>query len=251
MQLSTALILLLALTSVPRASTAPGTDPTRDPYQAQREAMVQEQIQGRGLTDPQLIRAFQKVPRHRFVSPELAHHAYEDRALDIGFGQTISSPYMVAVMVQAIQPRTGQKVLEVGTGSGYQAAILAELATQVYSIEILEPLSRIAQNTLNSLGYTHVHCRAGNGYLGWPEAAPFDAIVVDCSPDHIPQVLVNQLAVGGRMVIPVTHASGVQELVLIEKDEGGQLLRTHLMPEHTPTPTHPPHQDGGQTDNDG
>ena len=251
MQFPSTLLPLLALFLGLFIQAAPTTPPPGDPWQARREAMVREQIEGRGLTDPQLVRAFLKVPRHRFVSPQLRDKAYQDQALDIGYGQTISRPYMVAVMIQAIQPRTGQKVLEVGTGSGYQAAILAELATEVYSIEILEPLSMEARATLKSLGYTHVHCRTGNGYLGWPQAAPFDAIVVDCSPDHIPQVLVNQLAVGGRMVIPVTHASGVQELVLLEKDTQGHLLRTHLMPEHRRNPQLQSYEDGGKTDDDG
>ena len=178
-----------------------GTDEAR--YAAPRDRMVTEQIQRRDVVDRRVLAAMRKVPRHRFVPEELRSEAYDDHPLPIGEGQTISQPYIVGIMSELLQLRGGERVLEVGTGSGYQAAVLAELAREVYSIEILGPLARRAVITLRELGYGGVVVRAGDGYLGWPEAAPFDAVIVTAAPDHIPQPLVDQLKIGGRLVIPV------------------------------------------------
>ncbi len=172
-------------------------------FAVQRDRMVAEQIAGRDVADRRVLAALRKVLRHRFVPERLRQEAYDDHPLPIGEGQTISQPYIVAIMSELMLLRGCERVLEVGTGSGYQAAVLAELAPEVYSIEILEPLARRATATLRALGYSRVVVRAGDGYLGWPEAAPFDAIIVTAAPDHIPQPLVDQLKIGGRLVIPV------------------------------------------------
>jgi protein-L-isoaspartate(D-aspartate) O-methyltransferase len=181
--------------------------------------MVREQIAERGIRDPRVLEAMRRVPRHEFVPAEQRPHAYEDRPLPIGHRQTISQPFIVAIMSDVLDLDGDEKVLEVGTGSGYQAAVLGELAREVYSIEIVEPLAERAARDLLRLGYQNVHTRAGDGYRGWPEAAPFDAIIVTAAPDHVPEPLVEQLAVGGRMVIPVGRWA--QDLVLIRKDEEG------------------------------
>jgi protein-L-isoaspartate(D-aspartate) O-methyltransferase len=192
-----------------------------------RDRMVTAQVQGRDVSDPRVLAAMRKVPRHRFVPEGVRGQAYEDYPLPIGEGQTISQPYIVGIMSQLLQLRGGERVLEVGTGSGYQAAVLAELAGEVYSVEILEPLARRAAATLGELGYGRVRVRAGDGYLGWPEAAPFDAIIVTAAPDHIPQPLVDQLKVGGRLVIPV--GDEYQELLQCVKTPGG-LERKSIIP---------------------
>lgn len=196
---------------------ASGGDEER--FVAQRAEMVARQIAGRDVRDPRVLAAMRKVPRHRFVPAAWVAEAYEDHPVPIGEGQTISQPYIVALMTELLSLRGGERVLEVGTGSGYQAAVLAELAGEVYSIEILEPLARRAAATLLELGYARVHVRTGDGYQGWPEAAPFDAIVVTAAPDHIPQPLLDQLTVGGRLVIPVGSFS--QELLVCTKTAAG------------------------------
>ncbi|RME95900.1 MAG: protein-L-isoaspartate(D-aspartate) O-methyltransferase [Verrucomicrobia bacterium] len=206
-----------------------GPDTAMDPWTQLRERMVAEQLAapGRDITDPRVLAAMRKVPRHEFVPESERRWAYADHPLPIGEGQTISQPYIVAFMTEQLRPRPEDRVLEIGTGSGYQAAVLAELVREVYTIEIVESLGRRARETLERLGYTNVHVRIGDGYLGWPEAAPFDAIIVTCAPDRIPPPLIEQLKDGGRMIIPVGR--GVQELVLVEK-HGGQIERRAVLP---------------------
>jgi protein-L-isoaspartate(D-aspartate) O-methyltransferase len=179
---------------------------------------------GRDALSPCVEQALRTVPRHRFVPPDVVDEAYANRPLPIGMGQTISQPYVVALMTDLAEPTPGARVLEVGTGSGYQAAMLARCASKVYSIEIVKPLGERARSLLASLGYGNVEVRIGDGYKGWPEAAPFDAIVVTAAPDHVPQPLVEQLAAGGRMVIPIGSRNGVQELLVITKDADGKAV---------------------------
>ena len=181
--------------------------------------MVEQQLLARDITDPRVVRAMGRVPRDRFVPPEQRQWAYEDRPLPIGFRQTISQPYIVAYMTQALRLTSNAKVLEVGTGSGYQAAVLAEMAAAVYSIEIVTQLAERARDTLAQLGYTNVQVRHGDGYAGWPEQAPFDAIMVTAAPDHVPQPLVDQLAIGGRLIIPV--GENRQTLTILTRTEDG------------------------------
>ncbi len=188
-------------------------------YAEAREALVKA-LSRREVTDPKVLEAMRRVPRHEFVPPADRGRAYEDRPLPIGYDQTISQPYIVAMMTQLADVAPGERVLEIGTGSGYQAAVLAELAGEVYSVEILEPLHRRAKETLGRLGYTNIHLRLGDGYQGWPQEAPFDAIVVTAAPRTIPEPLKEQLAVGGKMVIPV-GADGAQELRVLTKTEDG------------------------------
>lgn len=199
-------------------------------YTMLQKKMIEEQIVGRGITDQRLLDAFGKVKRHLFIKPELRTHAYQDRPLDIGKGQTISEPYIVAVMTSAVAPESHKKVLEIGTGSGYHAAVLAELVKNVYTIELLEPLGKDAKNRLDAMGYKNITFKIGDGYEGWGKYAPYDGIIVTCSEDHIPAPLIKQLAVGGRLIIPVSYSSKVQELVLIEKDKDGELKKTYLIP---------------------
>lgn len=195
-----------------------------------RQRMVREQILAKGIVDSRILSAFQRVARHLFVDPELRNRAYEDVELPIDEGQTVNRPYTVAIMTAIIAPGFDKKVLEIGTGSGYQAAILAELVRHVYTIDIYESLTAKARGRIRSLGYDNVFFKTGNGYQGWPEHAPYDGIIVTCSPDHIPEPLIRQLAVGGRMVIPVSFSRQVQELILIEKEADGRLKRTNLIP---------------------
>jgi protein-L-isoaspartate(D-aspartate) O-methyltransferase len=174
--------------------------------------MVQQGVIGWGVEDPQVVRAMRRVPRHLFVPAELRDQAYDNHPLPIGYGQTISQPYIVALMTQELEVQAGDRVLEIGTGSGYQAAVLAELGVEVYTIEIIGPLAEAAAERLKRLGYGGVHTRHADGYWGWSEAAPFDAIIVTAAPDHVPQPLLEQLKVGGVMVIPVGPVGGVQTL---------------------------------------
>jgi protein-L-isoaspartate(D-aspartate) O-methyltransferase len=190
--------------------------------------MVQEQLSARSIHDERVLAAMRKVPRDEFVPNDAREFAYTDQPLPIGYGQTISQPFIVALMTEQLRPRPTDRVLEIGTGSGYQAAILAELVAHVYSIEIVEPLAQRAEATLQRLGYKNVHLKSGDGYKGWPDAAPFDAIIVTCAPDHVPQPLVEQLKEGGRMVIPV-GGRFEQQLYLLEK-ENGQLRRRGVEP---------------------
>ena len=195
---------------------------------AQRQRMVTEQLKARGISDERVLNAMNKVPREEFVPPDSHDASYEDGPLPIGYGQTISQPYIVAFMTEQLRLKRSDRVLEIGTGSGYQAAILAELMSEVYSIEIVEPLAKNAEATLQRLGYENVHVKIGDGYKGWPEAAPFDAIIVTCAPDKVPQPLVDQLKDDGRMVIPVGDRFA-QELYLFEK-KNGQLKQSATLP---------------------
>ncbi len=191
----------------------------------ERKVMVVEQIEERGIRDRRVLEVMERVPRHEFVPEEYRAFAYEDSPLPIGEGQTISQPYIVALMTECLNLEGEEKVLEVGTGSGYQAAILSELAKEVYTIEIVGPLAERAEELLKNLGYRNVKVRCGDGYLGWEEYAPFDGIIVTCAPEHIPQPLIDQLAEGGRMVIPVGETQFPQVLKLLEKREGKVTVR--------------------------
>jgi protein-L-isoaspartate(D-aspartate) O-methyltransferase len=186
--------------------------------------MIEKQIISRGIQDPRLIQAMIKIPRHKFVPADLREYAYGDNPIPIGMDQTISQPYIVALMTELLKLKEGEKVLEVGTGSGYQTAILAEMGCEVFTIEIVESLVEKAKQVLESLGYKKIHYKSGDGYSGWPEHAPFDAIIVTAAPDHIPQPLIEQLKVNGRMVIPV--GDQYQELILIKKREKGVEMKT-------------------------
>jgi len=202
------------------------TDSKND-YALLRKNMVAEQIQARGINNSKVLQAMKKVERHKFVPYHLRHLAYGDHPLPIGEGQTISQPYIVALMTEVVNPDKKMKVLEIGTGSGYQAAVLAEICGSVYTIEIVETLGLQARKRLSDL-YTNVEVRIGDGYQGWPDAAPFDAIIVTCAPEKVPQPLADQLQEGGRMVIPVGKATS-QELVVLTKKKG-KLLEQAIIP---------------------
>jgi protein-L-isoaspartate(D-aspartate) O-methyltransferase len=194
-------------------------------WEAGRRQMVEEQLRGRDIRSARVLDAMRKVPRHLFVPEERRDEAYADTPLPIGHGQTISQPYIVAFMTQALDIEPEHRVLEIGTGSGYQAAVLGELAKEVYTIEILAPLADEARETLASLGYRNIHVRTGNGYLGWPEHAPYDRIMVTAAPDDVPPALLQQLKIGGLMAIPV--GTGTQELRILRRTASGtETLRT-------------------------
>jgi len=199
-----------------------------DPYAAPRRLMVEEQLRSRDIDDPRVLAVMGRVPRERFVPVDQQRRAYEDHPLPIGLGQTISQPYIVALMTQLAHTTAQSRVLEVGAGSGYQSAVLAESCKEVYGIEILKPLAEGARKRLAVLGYKNVSIRAGDGYRGWPEKAPFDIIIVAAAPDHVPQPLVEQLAPGGRLVIPVGNFA--QELLVIEKQKDGTIRRESIAP---------------------
>jgi len=202
--------------------------PATDEYAEQRARRVREQLVARGIRDPRVLAVMGRVPRHELVPERARGEAYEDGPLPIGEGQTISQPYIVAAMSEAAALKGDERVLEVGTGSGYQAAVLSALAREVYTIELEPVLAARAKRDLERLGCTNVHTRTGDGYRGWPEAAPFDAILVTAAPDHVPPDLLEQLKVGGRLVIPVGGGYD-QELWLYTKTERG-VERKHLMP---------------------
>ena len=214
----TSVMLTYCLTFVPGCS-GDFHDPTR---RAERDKMVDEDIIPRGIKDQSVLAAMRRIPRHRFIPSFYSASAYSDSALPIGYGQTISQPSLVALMTEALALQGAKKVLEVGTGSGYQAAVLAEVVPNVFTIEIVEPLATAAAKTLSELGYRNIHTRVGDGYLGWPEEAPFDAIIVTASSEHVPQALLDQLAIGGRLIIPVGKAfQEAQELVLYRRTTDG------------------------------
>jgi protein-L-isoaspartate(D-aspartate) O-methyltransferase len=210
------------------AAQEPGAAAERD--RTRRLAMVAAQIERRGIRDEATLRAMRSVPRHEFVPPKLRDDAYDDFPLPIGYGQTISQPYIVAYMTEQIRPSRGMKVLEVGTGSGYQAAVLAEVGCTVYTMEIFRALADAAAARLVRLGYGDVHLRHGDGHDGWPEAAPFDAIIMTAAAGYIPPLLIAQLKPGGRLVIPVGSVYGVQHLILVEKDAAGDTRTRTLLP---------------------
>ncbi len=197
---------------------------------AERRKMVVDQVEARGLKDPSVLEAMRNVPRHWFVPVRIHRLAYADRALPIGEGQTISQPYIVALMTEALRLTPQSKVLEIGTGSGYQAAVLSEITPHVFTIEIVEPLARRAIATFEERGYKKISSRIGDGYRGWPEQAPFDAIIVTCAPEHIPTKLIEQLKQGGRICIPVGAQGRVQELIVATKRADGSLKRKSLIP---------------------
>jgi protein-L-isoaspartate(D-aspartate) O-methyltransferase len=188
--------------------------------------MVEYQIRARDISNKSVLEAMTAVPRHEFVPVDLQGQAYEDHPLPIGYGQTISQPFIVALMTELVELQPGERVLEIGTGSGYQAAVLAELTDEVYTIEIIPELAERAQRTFKRLGYDQITAKQADGYFGWEEFGPFDAILVTAAPDHVPQPLVNQLAEGGKMVIPIGPPGGYQSLWLLER-QGDKILRTN------------------------
>ncbi|MDY0038828.1 MAG: protein-L-isoaspartate(D-aspartate) O-methyltransferase [Desulforhabdus sp.] len=229
-----ALLWLLLLTlATPSASAADS------PYSAERRKMIEEieadvkmtsERIGKRSLNPHTMEAMGKVPRHEFVSGDLKRRAYENRPLPIGYGQTISQPYIVAIMTDLAEVDKDQSVLEIGTGSGYQAAVLAECGAKVYSIEIIEELAESATQRLQHLGYDRVEVRSGDGYYGWEEHAPFDAIIVTAAANHIPPPLVQQLKPGGRMIIPVGGPFMTQHLMLVEKREDSRITTRQVLP---------------------
>jgi protein-L-isoaspartate(D-aspartate) O-methyltransferase len=213
-------------TALPTQPLSGNTPAGADAYAELRQAMVEHQLRGRDVSNEAVLAAMLKVPRHEFVPADYVSEAYGDYPLPIGYGQTISQPYIVAVMTELVNPQPGQKVLEIGTGSGYQAAVLAELTEAVYTIEIIPELAQRAQQTFEKLGYSQIEAKQADGYWGWEEHAPFDAIIVTAAPDHVPQPLVNQLADGGKMVIPIGPPGGYQSLWLLER-KGDEVVRTN------------------------
>lgn len=203
---------------------------TTDSYLAARLEMVSTQLQSRGVRQTEVLAAMQRVPRECFVPEPLRRHAYEDRALGIGYGATISQPYIAALMTELLDVKRSHKVLEIGTGSGYQAAVLSELAREVYTIEIVPELAERARKALEDLGVQRVTVRTGDGYRGWPEQAPFDRIMVTAAPPRIPQALMDQLALGGRLVAPEGDSPQSQQLVILKKDGRGNLSRDVSIP---------------------
>ncbi|MBE0591896.1 MAG: protein-L-isoaspartate(D-aspartate) O-methyltransferase [Gemmatimonadales bacterium] len=224
---ATAFLATVACACATNGQAGAGTQ--GDPYRSARTAMV-DLIAARGVRDSATLEAMRLVPRHEFVPVENRALAYRDHPLPIGYDQTISQPYIVALMTEALELRPGMRVLEVGTGSGYQAAVLAAMGMEVFTIELLEPLATSARARLARLGFDRVTVRHGDGYLGWKEAAPFDAVIVTAAPEEIPPALTAQLRPGGRLVIPVGPAGAVQSLMLVSKANDGTLATTVLLP---------------------
>jgi len=222
--------VILAIAGAVSCTGSSDVESGQDSLAALRSAMVTDQIARRGVSDPRVLAAMRDAPRHLFVPPEARTNAYDDSPLSIGHEQTISQPYIVALMTELVRPNAGDRALEIGTGSGYQAAVLSRLVATVYTIEIVEALAREAERRLKDLNYSNVIVRHGDGYAGWPEHAPFDIIIVTAAPDHIPQPLVDQLRPGGRMVIPVGSLYERQDLRLIEKDVSAQIRTRTVAP---------------------
>lgn len=218
-QLYIALCLLICCT---------GRSQTGNDYKNKREMMVRQQIEARGIKDPRVLNAMRKVERHLFVAPDQADKAYGDYPLPIGWGQTISQPYIVAFMTEALGLSPHSKVLEIGTGSGYQAAILAEICDSVYTVEIVRGLGEKAEDLLKVLGYKNIRVRIGDGYQGWPQHAPYQAVIVTCSPTHIPGPLIDQLDNGGKMIIPIGEKDDQELVILIKKN--GKLTQREVLP---------------------
>lgn len=235
--ISTSTFTSLPPTIEPTFSPIPptlGPTPTSSPVPEEednfvelRSQMVDDQIATRGIDDSKVLDVMRKIPRHKFVPDDMVELAYNDHPLPIGYGQTISQPYIVALMTQTLNPKPGQRILEIGTGSGYQAVVLAELGVDVYTIEIIPELAEQAALRFQELGYTNIHSLTADGYFGWEEFAPFDAVIVTAAPDHLPQPLANQLAENGRLVIPIGPIGFVQTLWLFEK-EAGEMQATNL-----------------------
>lgn len=231
-----ALMIATGLAAVLSAICLPVFAEPRDPFAEMRNRMVDEEIAGEGIKNPAVLRAMRTVPRHKFVTVKnsllekntLLEQAYHDQALPIGQGQTISPPFIVAYMTESLDPQLTDRVLEIGTGSGYQAAVLSGLVQDVYTIEIVEPLGKRAAKVLKELKYDNVHTRIGDGYIGWPEAAPFDKIIVTCSPENVPQPLIDQLKEGGKMIVPLGERYE-QVFYMFEKRDG-KLVKTRLLP---------------------
>ena len=219
--------LMFSLFCAPEAGAAGAG---ADDYASTRAQMVSRQIAERGVRDERVLAAMRKVPRHEFVPESEKRSAYDDTPLPIGEGQTISQPYIVALMTELARPNEKHRVLEIGTGSGYQAAVLGELVEHVYSIELESTLARRASNVLQKLGYDNVTVRAGDGYVGWTEYAPFDSILITAAPDHVPEPLIEQLKPGGRMVVPVGPIASTQQLRVLEKDSAGKVTSKVVAP---------------------
>jgi protein-L-isoaspartate(D-aspartate) O-methyltransferase len=201
----------------------------QEKFKTMRQKMVEHQLKRRDIKDKGVLQAMAKVERHLFVPESVQLYAYNDNALPIGFGQTISQPYMVAIMTQCLELKGDEKVLEIGTGSGYQAAILSILAKEVYTIEIIEGLGQRATQTLKQYGFDNVRVKIGDGFLGWPEQAPFDGIIITCAVNKIPGPLVEQLAIGGRMVLPIGETLRYQKLKVLTKEKNGKLKEKYIL----------------------
>lgn len=224
------LILCLGMGTGCMAENPEITAQPADHWQASRDQMVKHQIEARGVRNREVLNAMRTVPRHAFLPAGEQTYAYHDSALPIGYGQTISQPYIVGLMTELLEPKPGQTILEIGTGSGYQAAVLAEIGAEVYTIEIVEPLAREAETTLASLGYAdRVHVRAGDGFVGWPEAAPFDGIIITCAVSQVPLPLVTQVKPGGCLVLPLGENLDYQTLTKITKNAKGELTYQNVL----------------------